>query len=307
MEGRQAREVQCNRADVGGSGARRRGGADEPRRVGASRGDAGARARPRARRRRRGLGRVLPVPGRARRRGEGGCHGRDPPGWLDPGRRDRGGRGRARHGHGHDRDPPLQALTAPGWVFTERDVVRLLALNPRRTDQLRRLGLLHPAGSADQYSFRDLVALRVARTLLDEGATVRQIRRALETLRRLGPASDSPLAELRVTVRDGDIFIERDARLHEPSGQIVMEFSEKGLAEEARVSALRGLVRPLAPPGGSEVERWFELASELDGDPDQWTQAVEAYQRVTTLAPDHGPAWNNLGLLQHRMGHHEDA
>ena len=86
-----------------------------------------------------------------------------------------------------------------------------------------------------------------------------------------------------------------------------MEFSEKGLAEEARVSALRGLVRPLAPPGGSEVERWFELASELDGDPAQWTQAVDAYQRVTTLAPDHGAAWNNLGLLQHRMGRHEDA
>jgi tetratricopeptide (TPR) repeat protein len=198
-------------------------------------------------------------------------------------------------------------LTAPGWVFTERDVVRLLALNPRRTDQLRRLGLLHPTARADQYDFRDLVALRVARTLLDQGATVRQIRRALETLRRLGHASEAPLAELRVTVRDGEIFIERDARLHEPSGQIVMEFSEKGLAEEARVSALRGLVRPLAPPSGSEVERWFELASELDADPSQWTQAVDAYQRVTTLAPDHGAAWNNLGLLQHRMGRHEDA
>ena len=55
------------------------------------------------------------------------------------------------------------------------------------------------------------------------------------------------------------------------------------------------------------MERWFELASELDADPSQWSQAVDAYQRVTTLAPDHGAAWNNLGLLQHRMGRHEDA
>jgi tetratricopeptide (TPR) repeat protein len=198
-------------------------------------------------------------------------------------------------------------LTEPGWVFTERDVVRLLALNSRRTDQLRRLELLHAPDRADQYTFRDLVALRVARTLLDQGVTVRQIRRALDALRRLAPTCEAPLAELRVTVRDGEIFIERDARLHEPSGQIVMEFSEKGLAEDARVSALRGLVRPLARPGGGEVERWFELASELDGDPAQWAQAVEAYQRVTTLAPDHGAAWNNLGLLQHRMGRYEDA
>jgi tetratricopeptide (TPR) repeat protein len=198
-------------------------------------------------------------------------------------------------------------LTAPGWVFAERDVVRLLDLTPRRTDQLRRLGLLHPADRPDQYTFRDLVALRVARMLLDQGVTVHKIRRALDTLRRLGLASEAPLAELRVTVRDGEIFIERDARLHEPSGQIVMEFSEKGLAEDARDSALRGLVRPLTRPGGGEADRWFELASELDGDPAQWAQAVDAYQRVTTLAPDHGAAWNNLGLLQHRMGRYEDA
>jgi tetratricopeptide (TPR) repeat protein len=198
-------------------------------------------------------------------------------------------------------------LTAPGWVLTERDVVRLLALGPRRTEQLRRLQLLHAPDRPDQYTFRDLVALRVARTLLDQGVTVRRIRRALDTLRRLAPGSAAPLAELRVTVRDGEIFIERDARLLEPSGQIVMEFSEEGLAEDARASALRGLVRPLPRPGGGEAERWFELASELDADPARWAQAVEAYQRVTTLAPDHGAAWNNLGLLQHRMGRYEDA
>ena len=198
-------------------------------------------------------------------------------------------------------------MTEPGWVLTERDIVRVLALTRRRSEQLRRLELLHPPDRADQYTLRDLVALRVARTLLDQGVTVRQIRRALETLRRLSPGSEAPLAELRVTVRDGEIFIERDAQLLELSGQLVMEFSEKGLVEEARASVLRGLVRPLTRPSGGEAERWFELASELDGDPAQWAQAVDAYQRVTTLAPDHGAAWNNLGLLQHRMGRHEDA
>jgi tetratricopeptide (TPR) repeat protein len=197
-------------------------------------------------------------------------------------------------------------VSAPGWVFTERDVIRLLALTPRRADQLRRLGLLHPPERHDQYAFRDLVALRVARTLLDQGITVRQIRKALAGFRRTAPDAEAPLAELRVTVREGEVFIERDSVLLEPSGQVVMEFSEKGLAEAARESALRGLVRPLAPPEG-EAERWFELASGWDGDPAQWDRAVDAYQRVTTLAPDHAAAWNNLGLLQHRMGRYEDA
>src|SRR4029453_14501666 len=47
---------------------------------------------------------------------------------------------------------------------------------------------------------------RGARTLLDQGVTVRQIRRALDALRRLAPTCEAPLAELRVTVRDGEIF-----------------------------------------------------------------------------------------------------
>src|ERR1700751_3142234 len=124
--------------------------------------------------------------------------------------RRRGGVGHRpiRDGDGPDRGPALPALTTSGWVFTERDVVRLLALTPRRADQLRRLGLLHAGDPPRPYHFRDLVGLRVALTLLEAGVTVRQIRKALEALRRLVPDADAPLAELRVTVRDGELFIE---------------------------------------------------------------------------------------------------
>jgi len=197
-------------------------------------------------------------------------------------------------------------LTSAGWVFAERDVTRVLALTPRRAEQLRRLGLLHPPDRPESYSFREVVSLRVAKTLLEQGLTVRHVRKALRDLRRLLPDSEAPLAELRVTVRDGELFVEQGSQLVEPSGQIVMEFSGKGLVEAARDSALRGLVRPLTRPGG-EAERWFDLASEWDGDPAQWQRAVDAYQRVTTLAPEHAAAWNNLGLLQHRMGRYDDA
>lgn len=192
------------------------------------------------------------------------------------------------------------------WVFTDRDVSRLLALTPRRAAQLRRLGLLHPADRSGSYSFREVVSLRVAKTLLEQGLTVRQVRTALEALRHLVPESEAPLAELRVAVRGGEVFIEKDSQLLEPSGQIVMEFSGKELAEAARDSALRGLVRPIARPEG-EAARWFELASQWDGDPAQWERAVDAYRRVTTLDPEHAGAWNNLGLLHHRMGRYDEA
>jgi tetratricopeptide (TPR) repeat protein len=192
------------------------------------------------------------------------------------------------------------------WVFTNREVSRLLALTPRRAGQLRRLGLLHPVDRPGSYSFREVVSLRVARTLLEQGLTVRQVGKALAALKRLLPESEAPLAELRVVVRGGEVFIEKDSQLLEPSGQVVMEFSGKELAEEVRDSALRGLVRPIARPE-NEAQRWFELASQWDGDPAGWQRAIDAYQRVTTLDPQHGAAWNNLGLLHHRLGRYEDA
>jgi len=116
------------------------------------------------------------------------------------------------------------------WVFTDREVSRLLALTPRRAAQLRRLGLLRPADRPGSYSFREVVSLRVARTLLEQGLTVRQVGTALAALRRLVPESEAPLAELRVVVRGGEVFIEKDAQILEPSGQVVMEFSGKELA-----------------------------------------------------------------------------
>jgi tetratricopeptide (TPR) repeat protein len=192
------------------------------------------------------------------------------------------------------------------WVFTDREVLRLLALTPRRAVQLRQLGLLHPADQPGSYAFREVVSLRVAKALLEQGLTVRQVRTALGALRRLVPDSDAPLAELRVVVRGGEVFIERDAQLLEPSGQIVMEFSGKELAEAARDTVLRGLVRPIARPE-TEAERWFELGSQWDGDPAQWERAMDAYQRVTTLDPRNAAAWNNLGLLHHRLGRYDDA
>ncbi len=192
------------------------------------------------------------------------------------------------------------------WVFTDREVSRLLALTPRRAGQLRRLGLLHPVDRPGSYSFREVVSLRVARTLLEQGLTVRQVAKALAALKRLLPESEAPLAELRVAVRGGEVFIEKDSQLLEPSGQVVMEFSGKELAEEVRDNALRGLVRPIARPE-NEAQRWFELASQWDGEPAEWERAIDAYQRVTTLDPQHGAAWNNLGLLHHRLGRYEDA
>jgi tetratricopeptide (TPR) repeat protein len=196
-------------------------------------------------------------------------------------------------------------MGANEWLITHREVVRLLRLTPRRLTQLRRLGLIKPEGNG--YRFRELVGLRVATDLLESGATVRQIRQALDHVKRLLPESDTPLAEIRLVLDGGKLLVESDRVRFDPrTGQTVMALDVEGLAAAARTTLARGLVRPLVPPAEA-AEAWFQRATELDQDPERWEEALEAYGRVVVIDPTYAAAWNNLGLLHHRMGRYAEA
>jgi tetratricopeptide (TPR) repeat protein len=188
-------------------------------------------------------------------------------------------------------------------IFGLREVTRLLGLAPKRAAQLRRLGVLAAGGG---YTFRDLVAIRVASALLESGATVRQIRQALDALRRQSPGT-SPLSEMRLYVEGQRVLARTEQVRFDPrTGQMVLALDVGGLEKEAAATLAMGLVRPLAPPA-AQAERWFERASQWDADPSRWDDAVEAYQKVVAVDPGYAAAWNNLGLLRHRLGQYAEA
>lgn len=195
-------------------------------------------------------------------------------------------------------------MSHPEHIYGLREITRVLTLTPRRAAQLRRLGLLR--GEAG-YTFRDLLALRAAAALLDAGASVRQIRQALEALRRQDPKLEQPLAELRFVVEGDRLLAQSDRVRFDPrTGQMVLALDAGSLAQAATATLRTGLVRPLAPPQ-EQAETWFARASEWDNDPARWEEAVEAYRRVVAIEPSYAAAWNNLGLLLHRLGRHEEA
>ena len=195
--------------------------------------------------------------------------------------------------------------TAPERIFSLRELTRLLRLTPKRQSQLRRLALLHD--EAVGYRFRELVAARAAAVLLERGATVRQVRAALDGARRLAPEAEEPLSELRLSVERNRVVIERDNLRFDPrTGQALLDLQMGDFERETRESLLTGVVRPMIPPSDA-AEVWFARASESDGDPARWESAVDAYTRVVAIDPGYAAAWNNLGLLEHRMGHYGRA
>src|ERR1051325_10270759 len=190
-------------------------------------------------------------------------------------------------------------------VYGQTEIVRILTLSPKRAAQLRRLELLRADGAG--YTFRDLLALRAASALLDTGASVRQIKQALVALRRQDPQLQQPLAEVRLTVDGGRLIAQSDQVRFDPAtGQTVLDLETKTLQAAADATLVMGLVRPLSPPV-EQAETWFERASEKEGDPAHWDEAIDAYPRVVEIDPTYAAAWNNLGLLLHRMGHYDDA
>jgi hypothetical protein len=158
-------------------------------------------------------------------------------------------------------------------IYGMRELTRILTLTPRRTGQLRRLGLLRGESG---YTFRDLLALRAAGALLDAGASVRQMREALEALRVRNPGLEQPLAEIRLVLDGGRLLAQSDRVKFDPrTGQMVLELDTPSLEAAAAATLVTGLVRPMAPPV-EQAETWFERASEWDADPAQWDDAIAA-------------------------------
>ena len=189
-------------------------------------------------------------------------------------------------------------------IYGLRELTRVLTLTPRRVAQLKRLNLLH---GQLRYTFRELLALRAASALLESGASVRQIRQALDALRRRDPDIRQPLAEMRLVLDGGRVLVESERVRFDPrTGQTVLDLDAGNLEKTAEATLVTGLVRPLAPPA-EQAETWFERASEWDADPAQWEDAIDAYRRVVAIDPTYAAAWNNLGLLLHRMGRYAEA
>ncbi len=93
--------------------------------------------------------------------------------------------------------------------FTAQQACRLTGCTPHQLRYWDRVKLIQPSlqntggrpGRRRLFSFRDLVALRVVRSLLDNGMSVQRVRRAWDYLRRTGDM-DTHLAEVKL-VTDG--------------------------------------------------------------------------------------------------------
>ncbi len=197
-------------------------------------------------------------------------------------------------------------------AYTVKDVAKIVGLPESRIRYWAQTGFVGPSlkeGGRPAYSFQDLLSIKTAKALVDNGVSIPKARRSLEALRAQLPHIDRPLTQLRV-VSDGEkLIVVDDGRSFEPlSGQLLLDFDVGHLAGE--VEQLLRTPPPAVPvyvaPEPSTAYGWLVegLRRETADDPQP---AVTAYRKALQLDPDLAAAHTNLGNLLHRGGQLEEA
>ena len=161
-------------------------------------------------------------------------------------------------------------------AFGKQAVINLTGLTYRQVDYWARMGVVKPSvkagegqGNRREYSFKDLVALRVAKSLRDEGISLQKIKKSLAYMKRKYAEIRQPLAQWRFLTDGKTIFIvDRDQQnildtLNK--GQLVIYMALGEIIEE-----LQGEIRKLAIPKARKVTvegQTFSvvLTSDLEG------------------------------------------
>lgn len=180
--------------------------------------------------------------------------------------------------------------------FSTRMAARILAVSPQRIRYWVRRRLVQPAfvkGRSYQFSFKELLVLRLTKELLPESRRLLNLRRCFERLgERLEPGRPLTAVKLydqegRIVVQDGPIKFDAD------SGQMLLDFGALGPAGEVRSASIEG------------SKRLLEAAAQLeDSHP---ARAIKLYRGYLERSPNDGGVHRRLSALLERSGDLEGA
>jgi DNA-binding transcriptional MerR regulator len=143
--------------------------------------------------------------------------------------------------------------------FSGREAADIVGITYRQLDYWARTDLIRPSladakgsGSRRRYSYRDLIELKMIKTLIDAGQRLDRVRKAFDYLRDIG----DDLTAVKLVIAGDSVVLVRDGGelldvVNKYQGQGVLNFlALDGVVEQ--VDAAVHELRP-GPPTGSEV------------------------------------------------------
>ena len=192
--------------------------------------------------------------------------------------------------------------------YSLAEVARICRVPAAHLRRWTRMALLRPAparGTREGFDFRDLVAVRRVRGLLELGVPLGQIRRGVQAVQARHPELDRPVDALDVWGAGAPrVVLRSDGVVAETDGQLVLDFFARG-ADAPTVAAIGGRERNGAPEGAEapcSAAEWFEVGCRLDSERETFGEAIEAYRRALEADPEHADSHCNLGSIYYNQG-----
>ena len=172
--------------------------------------------------------------------------------------------------------------------YSRTDLLRILRLTARQLTAWEKAGLLTPA---ETYSFFDLLQVKKVRDLCARRVRPAVIRESLQAMQKQVAGMENPLLEAGAYSTGARVVFRHEGKALEPiAGQFVMDFDPAD-----KVVAANPRLRTIAADEG--VAELFARGIALEEEPSTQTEAIDVYQKVLELEPQHAAAHINVGTI----------
>ncbi len=184
--------------------------------------------------------------------------------------------------------------------YSRQDAIRILHLEARQVVGWERAGLIP---EKQGYGFEELGQLRTLRDLGARRISARSIRASLEAMQRVSGLRNA-LKEASAAGRGSRLRFRHAGGLVDPlTQQMAFDFElEPGQQLQVVGTAIQVEGRQTA-----EVQEKFLQAVRMEEDPEKLPRAIEAYQAILAIRPEHAPALINLGTIHYNARSYELA
>ena len=175
--------------------------------------------------------------------------------------------------------------------YSQADLLRILRITARQLASWEKAGLV---AAAESYSFFELLQVKKVRDLCARKVRPAVIRQSLEAMLKQVAGMENPLLEAGAFTTGHRIAFRHKGKVVEPiAGQFMFDFSP---AQRVVTSTPISSYSEAAPTDAADL---FARGIALEEDPNHQAQAIEMYQQVLELDPDHAAAHINLGTLHY--------
>jgi tetratricopeptide (TPR) repeat protein len=185
--------------------------------------------------------------------------------------------------------------------YSRQDVIRILHLHARQLLAWERAGLI---AFSEDYSFEALGQLRKLRDLqANKRISAKSIRASMDAMQRVA-GMRNPLMEASFVRRGSRLSFRHGGSLVDPlTRQLAFDFDTSPARQLSVVSG--SSENPMRQ--AAEVQDMFLRAVQLEESPNTIPEAVEIYQSILVIRPEHAPALINLGTIHYNLRRYELA